>query len=660
MPTVFYTPVDDNVKKALDARKNFYGAMQRNSFAHTWLHQKMAWAEAKAFVIHMESDSEGIFTQLEANGGDVEKLDVTVKSVLKLSTTGGFAKRTGGERTSAGLYNSEQSDSDVGRWSVKPHLNKVVISHDGDWGSTKKAEVQFSVYNRADLSKQIAFLTIGAYVEISYGWSTNTTAEGSIGKYKGLVTNFNYNVNEYGGFDCTTYLIGPGFSIFSSRADGSIPTDLKLTDANSGEVYASTLVGLLAHLVQTTSTLPSVLYTSNVYRGIGLIQPLTTEPPPEASKTGTAYSFVKNYYISLERLVSVVNYIFLKAANKDADIDPFSVDPINKPVACNIIHTRVAPITNTKDFVSANPLECIFPGFYSYATPKLPDDSLSIATANTINKSYRFSAYYEDLMKKGDASKIMISIDWIIDLINDWSDSKNNADRNFSDFFEYVLSMIYQNSGERWSLAVVQDPKDPYQFYISDINYVDSEVTPYVITAVIKEGISRTSSVQGKVPSDLAAAAQIASITALTADARGLSKIYQNITNNNTSEINAYYSGSVEYNKLLNTLNVAKSNVIGQEVSIESVNNLRAALKAVYRSDQPGQDMNQIRIPFALDFTFTLDGIEGIVFGNAVTSNYLPEAYSGTGTSFTVTKVVHTIADNDWTTTCNTVCRIQL
>lgn len=416
MPTVFYTPVDDNVKKALNTRKNFYGAMQRDTAAHTWLHQKMAWAEAKAFVIHMDSDSEGIFTQLEANEGDVEKLNVTVKSVLKLSTTGGFAKRTGGERTSAGMYNSEQSDKDVGRWSVKPHLNKVVISHDGDWGSTKKAEVQFSVYNRADLSKQIAFLTIGAYVEISYGWSTNTTAEGSTGKYKGLVTNFNYNVNEYGGFDCTAYLIGPGFSIFSSRADGSIPTNLELTDANSGKVYASTLVGLLAHLVQTTKgTLTSSVYTSNVYNGIGLIQPMITEKPPEASKTGQDYSFVKNYYISLERLVSVVNYIFLTAANQYAKANIESLS--TKPIACDSTHTRVAPITNTKDFVSANPLECIFPGFYSYASPVLSGSPLLTDSANSINNSYRFSEY-EESMTTGDASKIMISIDWIIDLIN--------------------------------------------------------------------------------------------------------------------------------------------------------------------------------------------------------------------------------------------------
>lgn len=650
MPTIFYSPIDHAVADALNTRKEYYGSMQRTSSAHSWLHQKMAWAEAKAFVIRMNPDSKGLFTQLEENGGDVEKLDVTARSTLLLPTTGGFAKRTGGEQTSAGMYNSERDMSDVGRWSVKPHLNKVVISHNGDWGSTKSAELQFSVYNKADLSKQISFLTIGAYVEISYGWSTNTGAEGKPGKYKGIVHNFNYNVNEYGGFDCTAFLIGPGFSIFSSRADASILTNLKLTDANSGAVYASTLIGLLTYLVsETKNTLVSSVYTSNIYKGIGLIQPMITEIPQAANKVSQDYSFVKNYYISLERLISVVNYIFLTASNQKVDLNA----NLTQPISCDSIHTRVAPISNTKDFVSANPLECIFPGFFSYAS------NLGISYANSyeeINNSYRFADYESD-MTSGDASKIMININWIIDMLNDLSDQSNAADRRFAEFFDKVLSMIYQNSGERWALAVVQDTHDPYQFYISDINYVHDDVLPYVVTSVTKNGIARATSIQGKVPSELAAAAQVASVTALTSDARGLSKIYQNITGEST---NTPVFSIVEYNKLLNNLAVAKNNVVGQGISVESVNNLRSILKAVYLSDQPGQDMSQIRIPFPLDFTFVLDGIDGIVFGNAVTSNYLPEIYSASNTSFTVTKVIHTIADNDWTTTCNTVCRIQL
>ena len=53
---------------------------------------------------------------------------------------------------------------------------------------------------------------------------------------------------------------------------------------------------------------------------------------------------------------------------------------------------------------------------------------------------------------------------------------------------------------------------------------------------------------------------------------------------------------------------------------------------------------------------------EGFVFGNAVTCNYLPTAYSNSSNNkicFTVSTVEHNISQNDWTTTLNTMCRVQ-
>jgi hypothetical protein len=64
-------------------------------------------------------------------------------------------------------------------------------------------------------------------------------------------------------------------------------------------------------------------------------------------------------------------------------------------------------------------------------------------------------------------------------------------------------------------------------------------------------------------------------------------------------------------------------------------------------------------IPFPIDFSCTLDGIEGFVFGNAITTNYLPTIYKKSKVIFTVVRVEHNISGNDWTTTLGTACRIQ-
>ena len=63
-------------------------------------------------------------------------------------------------------------------------------------------------------------------------------------------------------------------------------------------------------------------------------------------------------------------------------------------------------------------------------------------------------------------------------------------------------------------------------------------------------------------------------------------------------------------------------------------------------------------MPFPLNFSATIDGIEGFVFGNVITTNYLPAVYQTTKLAFTVTKVEHLIANNDWTTILSTVCRL--
>ena len=47
--TIFYTAVDGGVTGVLDARKSIYSAAVRDSGAHAWLNQKMAYASATAF-----------------------------------------------------------------------------------------------------------------------------------------------------------------------------------------------------------------------------------------------------------------------------------------------------------------------------------------------------------------------------------------------------------------------------------------------------------------------------------------------------------------------------------------------------------------------------------------------------------------------------------
>jgi hypothetical protein len=53
-----------------------------------------------------------------------------------------------------------------------------------------------------------------------------------------------------------------------------------------------------------------------------------------------------------------------------------------------------------------------------------------------------------------------------------------------------------------------------------------------------------------------------------------------------------------------------------------------------------------------------MEGVDGIWFGNIVTTNWLPKRYQDS-IVFMVTKVTQRVSDGDWTTELETQCRIS-
>lgn len=63
---------------------------------------------------------------------------------------------------------------------------------------------------------------------------------------------------------------------------------------------------------------------------------------------------------------------------------------------------------------------------------------------------------------------------------------------------------------------------------------------------------------------------------------------------------------------------------------------------------------------FPIRLKLKLDGIHGFKFGNYITTNWLPGGYSSKNCYFQITKVSHTISNNDWYTELETIYRIIL
>jgi hypothetical protein len=54
----------------------------------------------------------------------------------------------------------------------------------------------------------------------------------------------------------------------------------------------------------------------------------------------------------------------------------------------------------------------------------------------------------------------------------------------------------------------------------------------------------------------------------------------------------------------------------------------------------------------------TIDGIGGIYYGNRIQVDYLPENYKNRDIKFQITNVQHTIENNNWKTSLETLMRV--
>ena len=610
MASVFFTPTPGAVQGALSARKAYYNAEVRDQSAHNWLLKKMAVATAKCGGASLSPPQGGGLAFMKKNkDGHIQK-------------------------GSSGLYQGTGNVTSVdgGRYIPKPHINTIRISSDGDFGTIKKADLTFTVYTIAQLNSYIPFLTLGNEVIINYGWSIPSAASGPPGQFKGFIYNFNYTVNDTGGFDCSCQAMGAGLNPLGGSAKATDTTgEITIKGADEEVFPALTICQIVNGFVQLSSQPEPIVDTVNATYGIGAIKfptdwahmpAVQEEEGQEGDKEKPVQEATAQYYITLEKLVFIVNKVYKIAAGKKAPAITMQ---------CNSEWTKVS-IPTLSTFVSSNPGECIFPGFASYG-----DESESYPGSKIFTFGDTDSAF-----AGGDGSKIMINVRWINDTFRNLGTvnekGERSGDMTIGKFLNDVFSMIYKNSAQLFKLTLIINPKKQTELLVVDAEYADTKVTPYVISAVDQDGIVRTMSLTAKIPQEMAAQAFIKAQSTLS-PGQGL------------------LTGREEkaQEPVALALDAVKKKIASDGLTPENVSDLESAIKA----ELIGK-LGATNVPlFPLDFSCTLDGIEGFTFGNAITTNYLPTQYKKADIAFTVTTVEHIITGGDWTTSLSTVCRFR-
>lgn len=611
--TIFFTAVE--VGGTLDGRKGAYGELTRNSTTIAWLYKKIAYADASA------------------------------KSNFGAATLG---TPTGGGLGTSGLY----ARDGVGGFIPKPHIKSVAVSHEGNFGSLKKIQIDFTCYSKTQLESMRAFFDLGGDLTVTWGWKDAAGLGGAPGKFIGTIYNFNYSLNGDGGWDCSSYGMSKGINTISgevtAQASGG---DQSTTDALGNKIPMNTIASVLTGL---QTEFAAKITPKQLVAGFG-VQKMpasygAAEVPEASSDTQEP---APTAYVTLEALVKFINGKVLAQAGGTA--------LAGCRILCDVVTTRGnCPTGGSTVLVSGDPRKVLFPGYAAYG------DAGGDFDFDFTNESENFKA--------GDLSKICLNIDYISSLLADTGQDKAGsemaADQSIAGFLNKIFDCININSGKRFQLALVQDPNEGHNpaldkiFLVVDVNYTEGSITPYEFTAVNTNSMVRSMNVVSKIPTAMQTTVFVGGKSALAPGGGPVG-----VLSGNTAPPKPPPNPLADFESIKKLIGQstdpaaapgAKSSTGPTDANVAA---LQSALTAVAESNQSGKDYSKERIPFPVDLTLTIDGIEGLFFGNAITCNQLPAPLndvSATKVAFTITKVNHTIADGDWTTTINTVCRMQL
>jgi lysozyme len=356
------------------------------------------------------------------------------------------------------------------------------------------------------------------------------------------------------------------------------------------------------------------------------------------------------YFITLQDLNDIINDLLL-----ECETYPYPDDHVN--IKC--VAYGNMPKVGTDDYlISADPGKVVFPGYANYGGGKMDYN-------NTMNYNITLEYYDEskdpqvmkvgEAMGKGYLAAIELNVTYILECLQksgtDPQGVQKSAPSSIADFYHTIFNEINADSGGRFNLSLVSNPKKEKEYLIINSLFTTEDITePYEITCCTTDSICRSADLSSNIPSDVAAAAAIEHLsTSQKTSTMGV----QILKGNTSSQIQDKASLITTAQSQAESLSGLKESE--KDLYAQTVTSLRDTLKSLYVSNPVGSFI----IP--LNFSFTLDGIEGFIFGNSITCNYLPSIYRDKNTArcgFTVTKVHHSIQRNDWTTTIDTCFRV--
>jgi hypothetical protein len=554
------------------------------------------------------------------------------------------------------LYNSERNVPN------KPLLTRVDITNEGQLGSFMKAQISFTIFPRMGASGfdiggiEDAFFIPGREINLKWGWSTYANNQRACtGDFTGIVYDFNWNFNPDLSVSATVSIISPSGLAIGMSADlmNTSKETVKTTDAAGRELVGSNLSKVIdSDLSQLSSSIAlgdgqtryvgrrETVNQKLDYYTIGLpIQ--ESQQSDGGSDTNGSRVTKTQWYVKFGAIAQFINEL----------LDDFD-DPVKQIFAVQCYGNETQYLA---DCVSSYPVDVYFPdklmGRYGQLQPfgQGGDESNPL----TSNKK-------EGTINIGE---ILLGTDYVKRTYEQFiSDNANNIPyKTLPKLLDEFCKRINYASGDMYDLTpVLFEPSInnitgqgmKAILTIEDTNlHLGLTATPYKFEPTIFKPLIRSVNISSQPPPAMAMAAFTA--------ARGNTKPEQSNVRIATKEQRDNTVYDEEYVDSKKNIARLRFNALTQGFSDTWSEELRGFLVKIKRTSN-AQDAHWLNNAiYPVKFSVTMDGINGFKFGDTLSTSMIPATYNTTYKMvFTVTKIVHSIENKDWTTQLETSARV--
>ena len=267
-------------------------------------------------------------------------------------------------------------------------------------------------------------------------------------------------------------------------------------------------------------------------------------------------------------------------------------------------------------------------------------------------------------------SRIFINLEYIQTVLNALSE-KNTKEFTLNSFLANISARISYATGNAIMLKLVTDPVQTNQLLFADTKYLkptDTNITvnPYSVPMLANHPngtIVREFSFQAKLPNNVKNLSYVLNSGTDVSDdeiAPYLNFMYNSKDPNAINKARDKYAE--KYKQTIQNLNDAKTSYGDQPLTTENTTKLYKALIEYIK--YPFEDIEkskQLTAPiFPFDVDFTIDGINGLRYGDVLTFEGLPEKYKK-NTVFSIIGITHDVdTDGVWTQKVKCIMRPKI